>query len=88
MVARLDEEHTLKAMGSDDVTVDMLLCPVNPSDINQIQGILSNILRIQFPFSGSSLVPHIEQVALSPVDNMTLHNLFRRVSLPLTQGKN
>ena len=35
--ARL-EEHPVAEMGSKDVTVEMIMCAVNPSDINQIQG--------------------------------------------------
>ena len=35
--ARL-EEYPVAEMGSKDVTVEMIMCAVNPSDINQIQG--------------------------------------------------
>ena len=32
------EEYPVAEMGSKDVTVEMIMCAVNPSDINQIQG--------------------------------------------------
>ena len=32
------EDHPVAEMGSKDVTVEMIMCAVNPSDINQIQG--------------------------------------------------
>ncbi|XP_064382243.1 enoyl-[acyl-carrier-protein] reductase, mitochondrial-like [Halichondria panicea] len=38
-VVQLDGNHPLREMGADDITVDMMVCPVNPSDINQIQGV-------------------------------------------------
>ena len=38
---RLVSDYPVAEMGSTDVAVDMLMCPINPSDINQIQGIIS-----------------------------------------------
>lgn len=38
-VCRLDSQYPLKELGNDDVAVDVMMCPINPSDVNQIQGV-------------------------------------------------
>ena len=37
---RLSDQPVSSELGPEDVSVEMLMCPVNPSDINQIQGIM------------------------------------------------
>lgn len=37
---RLDETYPVNDLGSEDIAVEMVACPVNPSDINMIQGTL------------------------------------------------
>ena len=36
---RLEKDFPVGNMGSGDVAVEMLACPINPSDINTIQGL-------------------------------------------------
>lgn len=38
-MCRLVEDYPVADVGPRDVCVDMLMCPVNPADINQIQGV-------------------------------------------------
>ena len=38
MHGRLDSQYPVKELGDDDVAVDVMMCPINPSDINQVQG--------------------------------------------------
>ncbi len=35
---RLVPDYPVAELGSRDISVDMLMCPINPADINQIQG--------------------------------------------------
>lgn len=37
---RLSTDYPVPELGAQDVCVDMIMCPVNPSDINQIQGFM------------------------------------------------
>ena len=39
ILTRLDADYPVPECGSQDVTVNMLMCPVNPADINTIQGL-------------------------------------------------
>ena len=46
------EDYPVAVLGAGDVSVNMLMCPVNPADINQIQGGLvyfSNDLHLMIP---------------------------------------
>ena len=40
-VIRLEKNYQVKDLESEDVAVEMIACPVNPSDINTIQGKLT-----------------------------------------------
>jgi len=35
---RLVPDYPVPEVGVQDVAVDMMMCPINPSDVNQIQG--------------------------------------------------
>lgn len=39
LVARLVDDYPIPELNSDDVAVEMMMCPINPADINQIQGV-------------------------------------------------
>ena len=47
-VIRLEKNYQMNDLGSEDVAVEMIACPVNPSDINTIQGNI-NLLFPKYP---------------------------------------